>query len=78
MKDRTKRLGVQGGAKAILRHPWFNEIDLVLLLEGKVEAPFKPPPFGTQKSEKYFHLRNGSAALKESVLGSDQMDVIQT
>jgi len=40
-KDPNKRLG-KDGIDTIKKHPWFQEIDFVLLSTGSVDAPFKP------------------------------------
>jgi len=41
-KDRTKRLGAKNGAKEILAHPWFADVDTMGLENYEVEPPFKP------------------------------------
>nr|XP_006007552.1 PREDICTED: protein kinase C epsilon type [Latimeria chalumnae] len=44
-KSPNKRLGcvvAQGGEEAIKQHPFFKEIDWVLLEQRKIKPPFKP------------------------------------
>ena len=40
-KDPEQRIGVNGDSE-IKNHPWFKKIDWDLLLQKKVETPFKP------------------------------------
>ena len=39
-KDRTKRLGSQGGAREIMKHPWFSDIDWNEVKQMKLKMPF--------------------------------------
>ena len=41
-KDQTKRLGSKSDSLEVLAHPWFAEIDVSLLLDRKLPAPFIP------------------------------------
>ena len=42
-KDPKERLGIDGDVEAILRHPWFADIDREYLMQKKIEAPYMPP-----------------------------------
>merc|ERR1711957_644602 len=41
-KDPTERIGSQGGIEEIIAHPWFKDIDLTMLLNKQLDAPFIP------------------------------------
>jgi len=41
-KDRTVRLGAQGGIKEIMAHPFFADIDIKKLENYEMEPPFQP------------------------------------
>ena len=41
-KNQTKRLGSINDSLEVLAHPWFAEIDISLLLDRKLKAPFVP------------------------------------
>jgi serine/threonine protein kinase len=43
VKDETQRIGSMAkGSREIKMHPWFDDVDLELARERKLEAPFKP------------------------------------
>ncbi|KRX09044.1 Protein kinase-like domain [Pseudocohnilembus persalinus] len=44
VKDRTKRLGSKKDVEDILNHPWFNGINIQLMLQKKLTAPYIPDP----------------------------------
>jgi len=41
-KDPKERLGTVGGVDAIIKHPWFADIDFDKLLTKEIPAEFKP------------------------------------
>jgi hypothetical protein len=41
-KDPANRLGTREGLDEILKHPWLATLDVDLLVEKKIEPPFKP------------------------------------
>lgn len=41
-KDQSKRLGSKSDSLEVISHPWFSEINLDLLTEKKLKAPFLP------------------------------------
>ena len=41
-KDRNDRLGSKGGAKEILSHPWFKDLDRKAVEQQSMTPPFKP------------------------------------
>jgi serum/glucocorticoid-regulated kinase 2 len=41
-RDVTKRLGAKGGAKEVMQHSWFADIDWAKLVKKEVEPIFKP------------------------------------
>ena len=43
-RDQGVRLGSEGGAEAVRRHPLFEGVEWALLREGKLPAPFLPNP----------------------------------
>lgn len=43
-KDPERRLGVNGGVKEILDHPFFSKINLNQLKNKKIPPPLKPDP----------------------------------
>lgn len=38
----NERLGTKGGVEAVISHPFFDDIDMDLLLSKKMEPPFIP------------------------------------
>ena len=42
MKDKSKRLGAQGRGDEVLAHPFFQDLDLNMLVEKQIKAPFRP------------------------------------
>ena len=58
-KDRTKRLGSAGGKegyKDILKHPWFQGVDLEAIEARKMKPPFMPN-FGKQDLSELFNVQ---------------------
>lgn len=45
-KDRKRRLGAKEGAKEIMSHPFFKEVEWVKLAKKGVQPPFTPPVSG--------------------------------
>ena len=41
-KDPKKRLGATGGVEEVLRHPWFDDVDIRSIEAMTMEAPIKP------------------------------------
>ena len=42
IKNREKRIGAQDGVKEVLKHPWFESIDIAKLIDKKLKPPYKP------------------------------------
>ena len=67
--DRTRRLGAgKDGIQEIIGHEWFADIDLEKLMRLEIEAPFKPPPFGSKASKKYQKFDEIPESFRESEL----------
>ena len=59
IKDPKKRLGAKNGAKEVLSHPFFNDIDIDALYEKKLKPPFIPD-FGDNEefNKKLFNVED--------------------
>ena len=69
-KDKTTRLGSQGGAKEILAHKFFESIDVAKLEAKDFKPPFVPKiegKFGEDDFLKYFNAESG-AAIDDTVI----------
>lgn len=42
-KDRRYRLGANGDMDEVLTHPFFADLDMNMLLQKKIPAPYVPP-----------------------------------
>ena len=42
IKDKTKRLGTQGGVDEVIKHPWFEDLDLEAVKNKTITAPYVP------------------------------------
>lgn len=63
-RDPNKRFGVQGDSQEILSHPWFADINVSLILQRKIIAPFQPD---ISNLDKNFEQQFLSAAIRDSV-----------
>lgn len=75
-KDKTERIGAQGGATEILQHPWFADMDRGQVEQRTFEVEFVPEPFSIENSAKYFTMESTKKVLNESVLTGEQIDKI--
>jgi len=41
-KHPMQRIGISGGIKEILSHPWFKKINIRDIFEKKIQPPIKP------------------------------------
>ena len=41
-KDKTQRIGAKGGISEVLRHPFFDGLDLKALSNKTLPSPYKP------------------------------------
>lgn len=48
------RMGIQGGIKEILSHPWFKKINIKDILEKKIPPPIKPDILSFNFDEEEF------------------------
>eukprot|EP00835_Amoeboradix_gromovi_P006391 NODE_739_length_4684_cov_0.601091.p6 type:complete len:108 gc:universal NODE_739_length_4684_cov_0.601091:2466-2143(-) len=52
--DLSKRFGnLKGGSKDIKGHKWFQGLDFVVLLKGKLPAPYIPPVKGDGDTSQF-------------------------
>lgn len=73
-KKREERLGFNGGAKEIISHPFFAELDLEKLQKFDVVPPFKPDLSSDGSlNKKYFNLKTSKNELEETVLTEDSI-----
>ena len=42
IKDKTKRLGTNGGVDEVISHPWFSDLDLESIKSKSIRAPYVP------------------------------------
>ena len=61
-KDRTTRLGTNGGAKEILTHPLFKNIDPQAIYNKTMEPPFMPE-MNDSNNMQFFNMDNDKAAI---------------
>lgn len=75
-KDPNRRLGFINDAPEILAHPWFSDINVQMVLDRKLTAPFIPD---VQNIEKNFEQQFLNSAVRDSVEHSlpvyDQMKI---
>ena len=76
-KDRTKRLGARGGAAEILNHPFFADVDIAALENYDIEPPFKPKHDKDGNFQEFFNVKEGPAALEDTVLPKDNLRAIK-
>ena len=78
-KDKSKRLGSQGGAKEILAHKFFAGIDVAKLEQKDFKPPFIPKiegKFGEEDFLKYFNSEGG-AAIEDTVIPKQNQQYIK-
>lgn len=66
-KDRTTRLGTKGDAQEVLSHPFFAGLNVKMLMEKKLDAPFKPD-LGEGIDTKYFSSKAQEQSLAATVI----------
>ena len=61
-KGHKNRLGSVDDVYEVLKHPWFNDLDISKLEAQKIEPPLKPDVKKNQVDFKYFNLKQQSLA----------------
>lgn len=75
-RDPTQRLGVNG-ADEIRRHPFFEKLDFKLLLEKKIQPPFKPSVSRPVDVSNFDTVFTAEAPLDSVVEGSQLSQTVQ-
>ena len=76
-KDKTERLGFQGGVEEVLNHPWFKDIEMKLLFEKKLKPPFRPK-IAEHEMLNNFKPRGGKDDIKESLIPDAKKNKIKS
>lgn len=74
-KDRRQRLGQDGDLDQILTHPFFADLDMSLLLQKKVKAPYLPT-VTHPRDLRNFDAQVTGEALAESILPASHIEEI--
>ena len=74
-KDRTQRLGTEGGAAEILSHPWFASLNLEDIKSGAMEPPLKMD-CSEENGYRFFNSKQPQD-LAETVLPQEKLDIIE-
>jgi serum/glucocorticoid-regulated kinase 2 len=75
-REPTQRLGVNG-ADVIKRHPFFEKIDWTLLLQKKIQPPFKPSVSSPVDVSNFDTVFTAEAPLDSVVEGSQLSQTVQ-
>lgn len=75
IKDRSDRLGQQNDVDDILKHPWFADLDMELLLAKKEPSPYVPKIEGIRDLQN-FDPEVTNESLKESMLPEESINKI--
>jgi len=76
-KDRKHRLGSNGGAEEILKHPWFKSVDINAIENQTCKPPFMPS-FKNKDATAYFEADNGYEAMTDTVLPAEKLQSIKS
>eukprot|EP00343_Euplotes_focardii_P008833 CAMPEP_0205825342 /NCGR_PEP_ID=MMETSP0206-20130828/24824_1 /ASSEMBLY_ACC=CAM_ASM_000279 /TAXON_ID=36767 /ORGANISM="Euplotes focardii, Strain TN1" /LENGTH=219 /DNA_ID=CAMNT_0053124297 /DNA_START=713 /DNA_END=1372 /DNA_ORIENTATION=+ len=76
-KDPTKRLGYENGIDEIISHPWFKEIDIDMLLNRQLEAPFIPKLSEDLTDVSHFDKEFTSTSLEQSFIPKADMRAVE-
>ena len=66
--DKNKRLGAQGGAKEVLAHPYFSDVDTNAYLQKKIKPPFKPNFQSKRGLEDFFNVKKDKQSMMDTVV----------
>lgn len=72
-KDKTQRLGYNGGWEEILAHPWFDGVEISTILEKKIIPPFSPSYSHDTENAKPYSIRESIVESKDSQKVKNQM-----
>jgi serum/glucocorticoid-regulated kinase 2 len=76
-KDPKKRLGYDGGIEEIIAHPWFREIDVDMLLNKQLDAPFIPKLSEELTDVSNFDKEFTSTDLTQSIVPRGGMEAVE-
>ena len=66
-KDRSTRLGSNGGAKEILSHPLFKKYDTKKIYNKTMEPPFMPE-IDKSNEMQFFNMDKGQEAMMDTMI----------
>ena len=67
-KDKSKRLGVNGDWKEILKHEYFTDVEPGEYVEKRVSVPFMPD-FKNKSYDEFFNVGRESKDLADTEIG---------
>ena len=67
-KNKANRLGFANDGEEVLKHPFFQGIDLNKLMRQEIEAPFKPEVSADGLDVKYFNAKSDAKDLAETYI----------
>ena len=74
-RDKTKRLGAQGGYKEVLAHPYFADVDEEAYMQKKIKPPYKPP-FSDKNLSEFFNVKDDYRSMQDTVIPKAQMQAV--
>ena len=76
-KDPKKRIGYEGGIEEIVAHAWFKDIDIDMLLNKQLEAPFIPSLSDELTDVSNFDKEFTSTSLAQSFIPKANMKAVE-
>ena len=75
-KDPKKRIGYEGGIEEIIAHDWFRDIDIDMLLNKQLDAPFVPDLSSDMEDVKNFDEGLTYSPLDQSIIPKANMKAV--
>jgi serum/glucocorticoid-regulated kinase 2 len=75
-KDPRKRIGYEGGIEEIIAHNWFKVIDIDMLLNKQLDAPFVPDLSDELTDVTNFDKEFTGSSLEQSIIPRANMKAV--